>query len=110
MVRTNVMMVIINVKSQRNNGIKTTLTENGCHFFWYKSNLPLSDSTFLRVKVDAYFHYGQSAVGKLRLVILQVDLLHGCFRTLVQFQFKQAQGISSDLCAPRCLVCRACSC
>ena len=44
MVRRNVMMVIINVKSQRNNMvnfvksqrnnvIKMTSTEKGCHFF-----------------------------------------------------------------------------
>ena len=51
------------------------------------SDYPIFQGMPLHVEVDADFHYGQAAQGEAFRIILQVDLLHGGFGRLVQFQF-----------------------
>ena len=59
--------------------------------FLYFFNLPISQCTTLTIKVDRYLHYRQSAQSKTFGIILQVNLLHGDSRILIQFQFKGIQ-------------------
>ena len=51
------------------------------------SDYPIFQGVPFHVKVDADFHHGQAAQGEAFGIILQVDLLHGGFGRLVQFQF-----------------------
>ena len=59
----------------------------GLDFF----NLPVRNCVALRIKVDAHLDNGQAAEGEARGIVLQVDLLHGCFGRAVEFEFKDVE-------------------
>ena len=59
----------------------------GLDFF----NLPVRNRMALRVEVDAHFDDGQAAEGEARGIVLQVDLLHGCFGRTIQFELEEVE-------------------
>ena len=54
-------------------------------------NHPILQGVPFHVKVDSDLHHGQAAQGKAFGIVLQVDLLHGDFGRLVQFQFHDVE-------------------
>lgn len=54
-------------------------------------NLPVTESLFSAVEVDANFHDGQTAEGETGRIVLEVYLLHGGIGRLVELQFYNIQ-------------------
>ena len=49
---------------------------------------PISNRVLLHIKVDAHFHYWQSAQCETLRIVLEVNLPHGGVGTLAEFQLE----------------------
>ena len=60
---------------------------------WGDDNLPILYIAFLGIEVDAHFYDGLATSSKSLVILFQVDLLHSCLGTLVEFQLDEVERV-----------------